>query len=608
MEKFTQIYEELLKKTNNGNDVPVIDKNGVSVHKLTIFEDIVLRNLDNLDTIALEINGNKLTYREFIKEVEKYMSSFKNLGLKEHDVVSLCLPVGVEFICSYFALTTLGITCNALNVMFLLPEGIKPYLDERCSHTLICDENYYKLLLLKGSMNDNKLKTIIIAGDSTYTHLKSDSDKILIPGKNLPGIDMLTFDDFLKTSNPQDVLRSVEYDENRIATLNYTSGTTGIPKCMGHSDLAPLFLVAAHDNIIRDEHRADRTLVTIPLQHPTGLFYSMVFQMAQGKTLVLEPRYDKRLFSVDIKTLEINHAVQAKPFYAQLIQDRADGLLKPGDFELFRNAYSGGEGIPLSVCNDINDTLAYAGCPNPLHLGYGRSEEGSLTVTPYNLEGRNNTCGVALPGIKTKIVDAKTLKDIPQVEGAKGEILVSTPVQPIGNCYLGPYNKPGHHDNSIVDEFGVRWSRPEDISTLVKLPDGTLSQLPLGRAHDNTVKGEKEYYLFDLKEEISNIPGIQECEVLTMPSENEEIITVHIVLKEKYKEKREEIIKKIYEKVEVVDAVRFYDIFGINATSGKCDREQMRMETDDYYSLVENKIYSSKFEMNEEKGYSLVLK
>lgn len=171
------------------------------------------------------------------------------------------------------------------------------------------------------------------------------------------------------------------------------------------------FLVSAHDTIKRDEYRGDRTLVTIPLQHPTGLFYSMVFQMAQGKTLVLEPRYDKSLFAKDIKENEINHAVQAKPFYAQLIQDRADGTLKPGDFELFRNAYSGGEGIPKSVCDEINATLAYAGSPNPyIYLGYGRSEEGSLTVTPYNLEGRANTVGVPLPGNRAKLVEAGTLK------------------------------------------------------------------------------------------------------------------------------------------------------------------------------------------------------
>ena len=584
MANFSQVYDEVVNKTKNGTEVPIVNKNGVDVHKLTIFEDIVLRNLDNLETTALEIVGSdsKMTYLEFFKEVEKYISAFKNMGLKEHDVVSLCLPVGFEFICAYYALTTLGITVNALNVMFLLNEGIEPYVSKRNSNTLICDENYLKILFAHNAFNDTNLKTLIVSGDATYTHHK-DSDKFIKPA-GLINTEIISFDEFLKNAKENEKITPVGYNEERISTLNYTSGTTGRPKCMGHSDLAPLFLVAAHDTIKRDENRKDRTLVTIPLQHPTGLFYSMVFQMAQGKTLVLEPRYDKKLFSQDIKQYEINHAVQAKPFYAQLIQDKSDGRLKPGDFELFKNAYSGGEGIPLSVCKEINDTLAFAGSPNPfLYLGYGRSEEGSLTITPYNLEGRNNTNGVPLPGIKAKIVEAGTLKDIPQTPGVQGEILVSSPVQPINHSYLDDYNKEGKSDESIVDSEGIRWARAKDIATLKELPDKTLSIMVLGRAKDSATKDGKVYYLFNLKEQINALPEVQECEVLSIPNNGNDYITVHIVLKEYAKEQKEEVIRKIYELANEVDAIKYYDVFGINATSGKCDREAMEEDLTDYY-------------------------
>lgn len=595
MTKVSQIYDDVLKKTNAGKEIPVVNKNGVDVHKLTIFEDVVLRNLDNLDAPALEIVGSdsKMTYLEFFKEVEKYMSAFKNMGLKEHDVVSLCLPVGYEFICAYFALTTLGITVNALNIMFLFSEGIEPYLNKRCSDTLIIDENYLKMLQAKGALNDPNLKNLIVSGDATYTH-HLNSDKFAMPA-GLKGVNVLSFEDFLKTANLSDELHAVDYNEDRIATLNYTSGTTGRPKCMGHSDLAPLFLVASHDYIKRDEYRGDRTLVTIPLQHPTGLFYAMVFQMTQGKTLVLEPVYDKRLFAKDIKEYEINHAVQAKPFYAQLIQDRADGNLKPGDFEIFRNPYSGGEGIPFANWKQIDETLKYAGCPNDLILGYGRSEEGSSTIVPYNIEGRMNTVGVPIPGIEAKIVEAGTLKDIPQVPGVKGEILVKTPVHPIHHCYLDDYNKEGKSDGSYVDENGERWARAEDIGTWVEMPDGSLSLLALGRAKDYAIKGSSKYYLFDLKEEINGIKGVQECEVVSMKNNGEDYINVHVLLTDYGKEHKDEVIRGIYNVASIVDGVKFHEIFGINATSGKCDREAMSEDLEDYYSLENGEIVETEF-------------
>ena len=234
MMNISKIYDEVVKKTNNGADVPIVDKNGVAVHRLTIFEDIVLRNLDNLEAPALEIVGSdvKMTYLEFFKEVEKYMSAFRNMGLKEHDVVSLCLPVGIEFICAYYALTTLGITVNALNIMFLFQEGIEPYLSKRCSDTLIVDENYLKILQAKVAFNDANLKNLIVTGDATYTH-HLNSDKYALPA-GLKGVNVLSFADFLKTANMNDELHVASYNEDRISTLNYTSGTTGRPKCMGH--------------------------------------------------------------------------------------------------------------------------------------------------------------------------------------------------------------------------------------------------------------------------------------------------------------------------------------------------------------------------------------
>lgn len=581
----SEIYEAFMKKSNNGKNIPYILKNGVKIPQITIFEDIILRNLNNMDTVALEINDTKLTYADFIQEVEKYMRAFKNMGFKEKDVVSLCMPVCVEFICAYYALTTLGITCNALNIMFLLSEGIANYLDKRCSYTLVCDENYLELLISSNAIKDTELKTIIISGNATYTHFPSGRNRVEVPNMKKLGITMLTFDDFLSYSNLGTNLLAVKYDEERISTLNYTSGTTGTAKCMGHSDLAPLFIVASHDNIEREEYPGDRTLLTIPLQHPTGLFYAMVLQMAQGKTLVLEPRYDKRLFSEDIIKLNINHAVQAKPFYAQLIQDRVDGKLKPGDFKNFRNPYSGGEGIPYSVCQVINDTLKYAGCPQKLSLGYGRSEEGSLTLAPYNIVGRANTVGIPIPGIQAKLVDSNTLADVPFEEGARGEILISSPVMPIHHCYLDFNNSEGIQDGSIIDSSGVRWARPGDIAEVVKCAGGTLSYSVLGRAMDYARKADKVYYLFDLKEKISTIVGIQECEVLSIKGKADNLITVHVVLSTEGKRNKNDVLKEIYKSTSVIDGVKFYDYFGINATSGKCDREAMQEDLSGYYRL-----------------------
>lgn len=595
------VFEDIMQKTNQGNNIPVIDKNGVSVHRLNIFEDICLRNKDNLNTIALEINNTKMTYYEFFMEVEKYMQSFESLGLKCNDVISLCLPVGVEFICAYFASTTMGIVCNATNVMFLAKDGVKAYTEERCSDVLICSDQYYKLLKSVNAFEQCNLNKIIITSDSSYAHMLSEKEKTEIPDLGIKNVDFLTFEDFINSGKNNKKFKIVKYDESRISTFTYTSGTTGKSKCIAHSDLAPLFLIASHDNIKRpDEKAGDRSLLTIPLQHPTGLFYSMVLQLAMGKTLVLEPRYDKSIFYSDIKNLNINHAVQAKPFYAQLIQDRNLGKLKPGDFINFKHPYSGGEGIPKAVCNDINDTLHYAGCENDLTIGYGRSEEGSIVVGAYNILGRCNTVGAPIPGVDVRLVDPITKEVIPSIEGAVGEIQISTPVMPINNCYLGKYNTMGKSDNSIVDEKGIRWSQPNDIATVIKCKDGNLSYLTLGRTSNSVIRNDRIIYLFDIKEKLNEICGIQECEVIKISSStDEDYITAHIVLNENYKEQKNIILKQIFKLFTDIDGVKFYESFGINATSGKCDIEAMSSDRNNYLYLKDDEICNVSFEENE---------
>lgn len=572
------IFDDVMKETNCGKNIATFDKNGVNVHKLTIFKDICIRNMNNLEGIALEINGNQMTYRDFFMEVEKYMKSFQSLGVKEGTIVSLCLPVSVEFICSYFALSTMGAICNCLNIGFLMKDDVKSYTDDRLSDIFVCHDLYYSLLKQKNSFQGSKLGKLILTSDSTYAHYKGDNNKILVPDNGIKGTEVLTLDDFFMNDGN---INCASFDENRASTFTYTSGTTGKSKCMAHSDLAPLFMIASHELIDRpNEKVGDRTLVTIPFAHPTGLFYSMVLQLAEGKTLVLEPRYDKSLFHSDIRDLKINHAVQAKPFYAQLIQDRANGLIKLGDFKLFKSPYSGGEGIPLSVCRDINNTLKFAGCEAEITVGYGRSEEGSICLGAYNISGRENTVGLSVPGVFARIVDPVTKEFISPKVGARGEIQLSSPVMPLGNHYLGVNNSIGQPDGSVVDNDGLRWSCPGDIATVIDC-DGELSYLVLGRCSDSVIKDDKIIYLFDIKEKISNLEEIQECEVISL-GEDDIDITVHVVVKDKYKENIEALTQKIMSVCEYIDGVKFYDAFGINATSGKCDREAMKKDKNGY--------------------------
>lgn len=594
--KKSLILSKVINETQNGKSIPSIFKNKVPVHKLLIFEDIVLRNKDNLDVTAIEINNQSMTYMDFFVEVEKYIRAFDYIGVKESDIVTLCLPVSVEFICAYFALTTLGATCNATNIMFMIQDGVETYTKKRCSKIMMCDLQYIELMCQSGSLNDRDLEKIILTDGSEYSKSFDKTNCITSLNKLLNYTEIITMKRFLSLYKKNQRVKIAKYNDERASTFTYTSGTTGVSKCIAHSDLAPLFLIASHDLIKRqDESVGDRTLVTIPFQHPTGLFYAMVLQLACGKTLVLEPHYDKTIFYSDIKNLRINHAVQAKPFYAQLIEDRKSGRLKKDDFKLFKHPYSGGEGIPKAVCQEINDTLHFAGCPNDILMGYGRSEEGSSTIIAYNISSRLNTAGKPIPGVLVRLVDPITKHVVPQKIGSVGEIQICTPVMPLGNHYLGEYNTQDISDNSILDDDGNRWVQPMDIATIVECGNNEWSYLILGRNDDFIEKNGKNVYLFELKEMVSDISGVQECEIIVIHSGNHKYVTVHCVINKEKRFDTESIIRDICNSSEYIDGVKMYDSFGINATSGKCDKEAMRQCKMGYYIYHEGSIQHINF-------------
>ena len=60
------------------------------------------------DYTAYEYLGRKVSYKKFIKQIDKVSFSFQKLGVKKGDIVSICLPNVPEALISLYALNKLG--------------------------------------------------------------------------------------------------------------------------------------------------------------------------------------------------------------------------------------------------------------------------------------------------------------------------------------------------------------------------------------------------------------------------------------------------------------------------------------------------------------------
>lgn len=546
--------------------------NGITIPDQTVFEHLCERNKSNLNIPALEYFGNQLTYKEFFEEIHKYAAAFRAYGIKKGDVVTLCMPGVPEFVIAWYALNSIGAIANGVSIAFL-KNNLKKYTDEKNSSTLILFDQYYSAI--KEQVPLTNIKNIITTNLFDYmpkeVKYKMESLYPKAEVEHIIGKNYIPMHTFIETGARSFYKEDDEkYDENRDSTFLYTSGTTGDPKCIVFRDDAINALPNMHDHChIEQEQIGDRSLLIIPPYYATSLLYAIHLQLCKGKTLVFQPNYNKNTYAKDLLDLNINHNVAAVSHQSTLIH--AD--LPKNSLKNFTMPISGGEGVPLGLCKQINKALEDAGA-NRLMVGGGTSELGSGIMCAYNLEGRTNETGILFPGAEVKIIDPITKEIVP--DGTRGEMIVSSPN--LMNRYYN--NEQATNDYFTIDENGKKWGWPRDIA----IHNANGSYTMLGRKSDSFVTPDKKIvYLFDYEEKISEEPGVLEVEAVALPTNNNDHIKVlHVVVSKDYIGKESEVIENICKNHDI-QGIKIIDSFGTSPITGKRNIKILQDDRTDFY-------------------------
>ena len=222
--------------------------------------------------------------------------------------------------------------------------------------------------------------------------------------------------------------------------LVYTSGTTGFPKGVMHSQKS--VVMAGEGFVQRMRLQPDeRLLCVLPMFHVNAIFYSLAGSIAAGATLILEPRFSASRF------WEVAHATGATEVNTIAA---ASGILmrRPRSEYLPGHALRKMFGAPF----DAETYRVFREEFNLPHVieGFGMSEIPGAMNNPFDGERRVGSMGKPSlhpdPAIKlteTKIVDAdgNTVGD-----GVIGELAVKTPI-----IMRGYFNEPEQTRNAFRD-------------------------------------------------------------------------------------------------------------------------------------------------------------
>jgi long-chain acyl-CoA synthetase len=292
-------------------------------------------------------------------------------------------------------------------------------------------------------------------------------------------------------------LLPVAVDTAAVAVLQYTGGTTGVPKA---AELTHANLVANADQTrlglgARPMGR-ERALGVLPLFHIFALTTVMILGVRMASEMVLLPRFEMRSLLKTIARRKPTMFPAVPTIYAALVDEVARG---GADLRCIEMCMSGGAPLPMEVRQNF---MALTGCW--LMEGYGLSESSPVaTMTPPDYVYKAGSVGLAVAGSTIEIRDPDDpARLLPQ--GERGEICVRGP-----QVMRGYWNRPDDTRDAMIDGA----LRTGDVGYLDA--DGYL--FIVDRIKDIIIAGGYNVYPRMVEEALYQHPSVREAVVIGVP-------------------------------------------------------------------------------------------
>jgi long-chain acyl-CoA synthetase len=453
------------------------------------------------DSPAVDFMGKRISYRELDELASRAAAGFQKLGVGPGIHVGLYLPNTPHYLISFFGVLKAGGT--VVNYSPLDAEKVLEHKVEDSQTDIMVTLDlallYPQMARLLGT---TRLKTLII-GDLAEMSAHPDAVRgQLIAGKQLAEV---TFDDRHRTFRSL-LDQGAAYRRHpiadvtqAIAVLQYTGGTTGLPKgaMLTHGNLS-----AATSQCVETTRTEppvlqpgqERILAVLPPFHIYALTVNMLLGLRLGAELVLHTRFDAAAAIKDISEKKITAFPGVPTMFVAIINHPSAAT---ADLRSLRWCNSGGAPLPLEVQNAFQ-TLT--GCR--LAEGWGMTETSPTgTFTPVPGPQKAGSCGVPSPGITFKFLsveDGKTY--VPQ--GERGELCVSG-----ANIMKGYWKKP---DATAAITTADGFMRTGDVGYMDA--DGYI--YIVDRTKDMLLCGGFNVYPRTIEEAIYTHPAVEEVSVI----------------------------------------------------------------------------------------------
>ena len=404
-----------------------------------VFETAVAQSSDR---VALDFFGRTTTYGQLGDQVSRVAEGLHRLGVRAGDRVALILPNCPQHVVAFYAVLRLGAIVVEHNPLYTSRE-LRHLFEDHASRVVIAWD--VAVDKLRHQPEDIQFDHIISVNLLTeFPASKRMALKLPLP--NLKATRKKLTTKVTNTMVWKDLLnnRPIKKSHPRpkvtdIAAIQYTSGTTGLPKgvILTHMNL--------HSNARQGKAWMPETkqghevcYAFLPFFHAFGTTILLVYGILLQARIHLFPTFDVSLVLAATKKDPPTFIVGVPPIFEALT---IAAKKRKVSFKSARFCLSGAMSLPVSV---MESWEAIAG--GYLVEGYGMTESSPVCLgNPFHSTRRPGTVGLPFPSTEIKVVDPEDM--VTQVaQGERGELLVRGP-----QVFSGYWNNPEETAKTLLD-------------------------------------------------------------------------------------------------------------------------------------------------------------